>query len=151
MCMKKISIKPALLFLVFVTLLSSCNKTASESSSTTFITKGSWKFSAATANGVDASAAITACYKDNIITFSTNGTAMIDEGATVCSPSVAGNYTWNFQNNETKLSISGSIIPGGNGTFNIVALNETTLILSQETTLIPAPVPVTLTITFVHP
>jgi hypothetical protein len=149
--MKKGSLKLALFLSLLVALFSSCSKSSSGSSGTTLITKGSWKFSAATVAGADASSQIPACYKDNIITFVADGTATINEGATVCSPSTAGTYTWSFQNNETKLNMSGNLIPGGNGNFNIVALNETTLSLSQETTLIPSPTPLTITITFVHP
>lgn len=149
--MQKTLSKFILFILLGAFIWSSCTKNGTSSlSKTTLITTGSWKFSTATVAGVDASSQIPACYKDNIITFVSNGTATINEGTTVCSPSTAGAYTWSFQNNETKLNMSGNLIPGGNGNFTIVALNETTLSLSQETTLIPSPTPLTITITFIH-
>src|SRR6478736_2227878 len=48
---------------------------------TELITKSSWKFSSAKASGIDVTAQIPACFKDNTITFVASGTGTISEGA----------------------------------------------------------------------
>jgi hypothetical protein len=145
------------LLLLFVPLcfcamiLGGCKK-SSPITNTTLITKDKWKFSAAAVAGVgDVTNQIPVCYRDNITTFFSDGSGTIDEGGNVCSPPTTGIFSWSFQSNETILSMTNNLIPGGTGTFNIVTLNETTLELSQETSLIPSPTPLVISITFVHP
>ncbi len=139
--------------LIVPTLLLACDKSESPNPSgktkTELLTQASWKFSAATAGGQDASSFIDDCYKDNILTFSTNGTGIVNESANVCSPSTAGSFTWSFQSNETDLSISATLFPGGAGTFDIVTLTETNLVLAQDMTFPPFPT-TNVQVTFVH-
>lgn len=119
-------------------------------SKTELISQQSWKFSAATANGIDISASIDDCYKDNIITFNASGgTGNVSEAAIVCNPSTAGNFTWSFQNGENELQVSTSLFAGGSGNFDIITLNETTLVLAQDMTIPPFPT-TNVRITFVH-
>lgn len=116
---------------------------------TDHLTSAPWKFDHATAMSIDISAQISACLKDNIATFASNGNVVLDESTTVCSPSYAGTYTWSFQSSETVLHISGIIFPGGTNDFTIVTLNETNLVVSQVMTIAPYP-PTNVEVTFKH-
>lgn len=116
---------------------------------TELLTQGTWKYSAATAGGVDASSFIDDCYKDNTLTFNTNGTGMVNESANVCSPSTAGAFDWSFQSGETDLSFSTSIFPAGTGTFDIITLSDTKLVIAQDMTFPPFP-STNVQVTFIH-
>lgn len=149
--MKRIILTSFLLSSLSIVIFTGCKKSSQPVTRTSLLTKDTWKFSGATASGLDVSSQIPVCYKDNIIDFMSNGTGTIDEAANVCSPSTATTFGWNFETNETILSMTTNIIPGGTGDFAIDELTETTLKLSQETSLIPAPSPLTIVVTFVHP
>jgi hypothetical protein len=117
---------------------------------TELITQGSWKFGAAFIGAVDVSGSIQACQKDNILTFLAAGTGTVDEGPTKCN---AGDpqtipFTWSFQSGETVLNISATLFTGGSNVFNIVALNESQLVLSQTITV--SGTPQNVTVTFLH-
>lgn len=117
---------------------------------TQLITQSTWRFSAATVGGADVSAFLQACQKDNILTFASNGTGIVDEGPLKCN---AGDpqtnpFTWNFLNNETQLFISATLFSGGSSTFNIVTLSETQLVVSQNITVGGSPQ--NAVVTFVH-
>jgi hypothetical protein len=113
---------------------------------TELITKSSWKFSTALAGSTDVSnAPQLACFKDNIITFSTNLTGNINEGTNICSPTTAGSFTWNFASSETILHISTVLITGGINDFTLVSLTETQLVVSQNYPSIGV-----ITVTFIH-
>lgn len=149
--------KKSLARLTAILLLSlpffACSKDDDENPSgktkTELISQSTWKFSGATAGGTDASSFIDACYKDNILTFNANGTGNVNESVIVCSPSTAGTFTWTFQSGETDLNVSASLFPGGAGTFDIVTLSETTLVIAQDMTFPPFPT-TNVQITFVH-
>ena len=149
--MKKYNLPFLTLFFVLL-LSSSCSKSKnSTSSNDTNIKKGSWKIQAASADGTDILSLIPACVLDNEITFQAGGIGVVEEKSNVCTPSNESNFLWSFKNNEAQLSMTASIIPGGTGDFTIVTLNAATLVLSQQSSLIPSPTPVTVTVTLVHP
>ncbi|HMT73857.1 MAG TPA: lipocalin family protein [Chitinophagaceae bacterium] len=133
---------PLYISLLMLLITAACQKEDEEDTltKTELIVSSGWKFDKATA-GVygDISAYIDACYKDNVITFSTGGTGTVNEATVVCAPSTAGSFTWSFTNNETTLNTSSALFPGGAGNFTIVSLNETNLVLSMPFT-IPPPV-----------
>jgi len=113
---------------------------------TELISQGTWKFSTAFAGSTDVSnAPQLACFKDNIITFSTNLTGNINEGTNICSPTTAGSFTWNFASSETILHISTVLITGGSNDFTLVSLTATQLVVSQNYPPIG-----TVTVTFIH-
>ena len=152
MFMKKLLL--SLLTLTVMVSLFSCDKDNGgdnpDKTKTELLSQQSWKFSSATAGGTDVSAFVDDCYKDNIITFSASGgTGNVNEGANVCSPTTAGAFTWSFQSGETELQISASLFPGGSGNFEVISLNETTLVIAQDLTIAPAP-PTNVRITLVH-
>ena len=132
-------------------LFSNCNKDEdAPPTNTDHITKSSWKFSSAKAGGIDVTAQVPACFKDNTITFAINGTGTITEGATVCTPASPSTFTWTFQNNGSQINLSTPLVSGGSGTFTIVRLDETTMVVSQSMTIPPAPAPVIVELTFIH-
>lgn len=95
---------------------------------------------------------IAPCQTDNVLTFATNGTGMVDEGPTKCNagdPQTTA-FNWNFLNNETVLNISTSILAGIGGEFKIIALTKTEMKLSKSITIPSSPSPVTVIVSFVH-
>ena len=137
--------------LFFATLsFSSCDKTdEAPPTNTDHITKSSWKFSSAKASGIDVTAQVPACFKDNVMTFAINGTGTISEGANVCASPAPSTFTWTFQNNGTQINLSTPIVSGGSGLFTIVLLNDATLTVSQTMTIAPNP-PTNVELTFIH-
>jgi lipocalin-like protein len=138
--------------LMLVVLMSgNCSKDDTPpATKTEMISSSNWKFEKATAGGFDITAQVDACIKDNTISFSANGTGTIAEGPIVCIPPTASTFNWSFQTNETVLSLSTPLITGGSGNFNIVTLNQTNLVISQDMIIPPNPTAVTVVITFKH-
>ncbi|OJY92140.1 MAG: hypothetical protein BGP13_08205 [Sphingobacteriales bacterium 40-81] len=96
----------------------SCKK-EDKKSKTELLTAGSWKIKTLTvkngATTVDLLALQQECYKDNLYTFKTDNTLIIDEGAKKCDEEDDQSYTttWSFTDNETKIVMegeSGSIV-----------------------------------------
>jgi len=141
----------ALVLLLISLSLAACEKSStSAKTKTELITQSSWKFDNASAAGFgDISSFIPDCFKDNTIVFVSGGTGSISEEANICSPSSAGNFTWEFQNNETVLHLSTALIAGGSGDFNLESLTETNLVVSQTMTIPPYPA-TSVTLTFKH-
>lgn len=134
-------------------LLAACGKDpVAVKTKTQLISQSSWKFEKATASGLGdiSTHPLIACYADNVITFSSNLSGTISEGAVVCTSPAPASFTWSFQSNETVLRFSFNLLPGGSPDFNIIALNETNLILSQQVTLPGIPIPTTVEVTFKH-
>ena len=132
-------------------LTTSCNKNDSPApTNTDYIIKATWKFDKAMSGGSDVSGFVNSCYKDNIMTFQANGNGIFDEGATKCNsgdPQTI-NYTWNFTNNGAILNITGNVVAGQSGSFSVITLNDTQLVL--QTTISTPSGPVTGQIYFKH-
>ena len=147
--------KKQLLFLLSLTafLLISCEEDnpPTPKTKTQLLTQGTWRFSAATANGSDASGFLQACQKDNIYTFVSGGTGTVDEGASKCNASdpQTSSLTWNFASGETILHISAPFFSGSGNDFTLVALTETQLKISFAYSPPGGPV-VLIEATFVH-
>ncbi len=128
-----------LLFFSVVTF-TACEKNNDDNqpkTKTELISRANWKLASATVSGVDVTASIPGCQKDNTLAFAANGSGTSDEGATKCSSTdpQSSTFTWSFQNNETTLFISSPILSGGGNTFNIMSLTESELVLSQNVTI----------------
>jgi len=149
--MKKFILTPIFSLTMVLFVLTSCDKDGDNTpakTKTELMTNGTWKFQSATAAGFDISSAPQlACFIDNTITFSSVTAGNISEGAVICAPSTAGNFTWGFANGETEIQFSAPLIPGSSSTFTIVSLTETNLVLSQSVNLPP---PTVVTVTFKH-
>ncbi len=125
------------LIFIFVSV-SSCKKSStSGKTKTQLLTQSNWVFSNAIVNGLDISGFLQSCQTDNILTFSANGSGVLDEGATKCNSNdpQTRSFTWSFMSNETTLHISDTLFAGGNNDFHIVALSETQLGVSQNITV----------------
>ena len=127
----------------------SCSDKTPPPSNTDHITRSSWKFSSAKASGVDVTAQVPACFKDNTMIFVANGTGTISEGTNICASPAPATFTWVFQNNGTELRLSTPIVAGGSGVFTIVLLNDINLVVAQTMTIAPNP-PTTVELTFIH-
>lgn len=115
-----------------------------------FLTLNTWKFDNAKVGSTDVSALIQACQKDNIVTFSSDFTGLLDEGATKCNSSDPQTtpFTWSFMSNETILHVSTVLFTGGASDFTIVSLSSTQLVLSQQINI--SGTMQTVVVTFVH-
>lgn len=148
-----------LLQLSFIALalifISGCGKDkddpAPAKTKTELITTGSWKFQSASSSlaGDISSYPQLACYTDNTMTFATNLSGTIAEGANVCTSPAPATFTWSFQTSETILHLSFTLFAGGSPDFTIVSINETNLVLSQSVTFPGFPAQV-ITVTFKH-
>ena len=146
--MNKLIFFAVICFLTFSFL--SCDKNDNPPpSDTDHITKSSWKFSSAKAGGIDVTAQVPACFKDNTMLFLANGSGSINEGTNVCAPPSPASFTWTFQNNGNEINMSTPLVSGGSGVFTIVRLDETNLVVSQTMTIAPNP-PTNVELTFIH-
>jgi len=137
--------------LISILFFVACKKSSSHpKTNTDFLTQSSWKFDHATVNGVDVSPLLKPCQTDNVLTFSSNGSGTLDEGATKCDSTAAQTdpFNWSFASNETVLHVSTVFFTGGSSDFTIVTLNDTQLILSQQITVSGATEPAV--VTFKH-
>ena len=74
---------------------------------------------------------VSACEKDDLTKFNTNGTWATTDAGVACSPTSAESGTWAFMNNETQMRlISGTGTDADTTMFNILTLNATTLKMS---------------------
>ncbi|WP_157547657.1 hypothetical protein [Hymenobacter sp. DG25A] len=158
-----IRIKP--IFRLFIALLfvgsfTACKKDNDDNkpkTKTELLTAKNWRLSAAVGSltsgsstySQDIFADMEPCQKDDFEKFSTDKTAILDQGATKCDDMASDPQTqkvaWNFESDETKLKIS-EIGGGDSYTVDLVELTATTMIqkytekevdpdTGQETTL----------------
>jgi hypothetical protein len=135
-------------------IVSSCGKDDDPivvKTKTQLLTQSSWKFKSAFVGTTDYSGFLQTCQKDNILTFSSNGSGNIDEGLTKCNGADPQNtlFTWNFQTNETILFISTPLFTNGSSTFDLISVSETELVVSQFFNPPAGPSP-TVVLTFNH-
>jgi hypothetical protein len=120
------------LFFIIGCQKESDNTTTPAPTKTELITKSSWSFDKATSGGIDISGSVPACYKDNVVTFTsaTNGTVA---NTIVCTPTdnTPPTFTWSWQNSETIVRLSAPLFPGGTGDFNLISLTATALVVEQ--------------------
>ena len=145
-------------FLLVVILSIGCSKNSENDLRTKkdALTTRTWRFSSATFPDVPyymSNNVLPSCYTDNIITFSRDGSGIIDESSYVCPTSNAGSFTWQLSKNAEKLTTSVKLIPGGSNEFRLKSVNDTTLVIAQNDVAIPGIVlpPVDIEVTFVHP
>ena len=154
--MKNTFTRTSTIILVCSLLFGACKKnhdkdnTPAQKTKTELISTGSWKFSAATYNGINAAPFLQACQKDNILTFTSTGNGTLDESTLKCNSvdPATSPFTWNFASNETILHVSSVLFTGGNNDFTILEISETTLKGSQVIEI--SGNPATVVVTFVH-
>jgi hypothetical protein len=77
------------------------------------------------------------CELDNTITFAKDSTGVFDEGALKCDPADAQTIplTWQFKENDKVINIQGDLPGEMKGDINILALTNTSFVLSKNVTL----------------
>jgi len=121
---------------IFVILTISCNKNKEDSnlSKKDLLASGTWKLTAVVAdedgNGsyeTDRFASFLDCYKDNYITFRSNGELELNEGLTKCDPGDPQTATasWQLTQNETHLIF-------GSDEYTLEELTASTLKWKEE-------------------
>ena len=127
--------KKILVFSIILIALYSCkkddNKPATKSD---YLTSGSWIVTAAATDDdgdgtyeTDEYADFEPCYKDNVWTFNTNGSVVMDEATTKCDPSDSQVITsqWHLADNETSLIL-------GSDSYSIVQLDANQIVLKLD-------------------
>jgi hypothetical protein len=153
------SLKISLALLTCMVLSVSCSKKdkVEEMTKTAIITTSSWRYDTA---GIDLNGdgtgetaippgILESCDTDNIITFKSDKTGTVDEGATKCSSSDPQSvpFTWELINNENEINFNTAIFVGVSGVAKIVELTPTKFVLSKRIDMQGIPLPVTAVIT----
>lgn len=149
--MKKILLIPATALVV----LFACGKDdeGTAGGNMQVITSSSWKYDTA---GIDADGngeidsplpggLIQNCDRDNTIKFNSDGTGVVDEGASKCNANnpQTSNFTWSFNNAQNEINFSDTVFNGLTGAVQIRALTNTSLVLSKNVNVgLPILVPV---------
>jgi hypothetical protein len=126
---------------LFAMPFTGCKKSNSKSR-TELLSQATWKYDNAgldaDRNGtVDAplpAGFLQACDMDNTLTFRSDGTGIVDEGATKCistNPQTAP-FTWSFKDNEQTITFSNAVFGGLNGDVKVKTINENQLELHKE-------------------
>ena len=94
--------------LAFLTI-SSCKKEEEKKSKTDYLTSSPWKIKSIVVNGIDGTAFIEACSKDDTQKYNVGGTGLFSEGATKCDPADPQTeaFAWAFAAGESQLVIDG--------------------------------------------
>jgi hypothetical protein len=104
-------IKIVLIAGIFIMVLGGCKKSTAPpaaKTNTDLLTQKTWKCIKVEKGGVDYTGLVPSCIIDNITTFVSSGTGIVDEGATKCSDTDPQQqpFTWVFQSNETVLVVT---------------------------------------------
>lgn len=120
----------------------SCKKGGGAKSKTQLITQSSWKFDNAALdvdrNGTPDSPVppgfLQSCDTDNTLTFKSDNTGVVDEGASKCDPTGPQTiaFTWAFKNGEQTITLSNVAFGGLNGDVTVKTLNDTQLELHKD-------------------
>ncbi len=113
--------------LAFLTI-SSCKKDEEKKSKTDYLTSSPWKIKSTVVNGIDGTAFIPACTKDDTQKYNVGGTGLFSEGATKCDPADPQTeaFAWSFAASESQL-----IIDGETAIINTLDANTLALQLSD--------------------
>ncbi len=107
-------------------------------SKTVLLTQSIWKLQSVSVDlnkdgtgDADATSYFQSCDLDNTYNFKTDGTGIMDEGATICDSADPQTqpFTWTFTTNETILSGNFKF---SNGDATLISLNDTNLVVSYD-------------------
>ena len=156
--------KIAAFFLLGIFVLGSCKKKDSPITKTQLLNQTPWIYNSA---GIDQdrngtvdyplpSTSLQPCMIDNTYIFNTNGTGVINEGATKCDAAApqTSPFSWSFADNETNINLQSTALFGLGGKFKVLELSATAFNMSKDTTLmlpgIPLPMNVGIIINLKH-
>lgn len=152
---KKISKKFYLIIAGSILLIASCSKSGSTPTTTKtksdYIASSTWKYSQA---GIDAdgngtidqpapSSLVMPCLTDNTLTFKSDKSGSIDEGASKCdasTPQVAP-FTWTLTSSDT-LTLSTPLLTGFGNSAKVREVTDSRLVLSNTVSYSGFPVPI---------
>lgn len=125
-------------FIMLALATTSCKKSSTPGKSAAeLLTQKTWLYQTsgidADRNGtIDTADDTDDCEKDNSFTFNTNGSGVMDEGATKCDSGdpQTENFSWVLSNNNTQLALTGGTNTTMSGT--IQTLSETALTVYQD-------------------
>ena len=140
--------------------LAACSKSSSKKSKTEFISTSTWKFSQAGLDNnndgtIDVAAPaslVEACLTDNLVTFKSDKTGVVDEGATKCSSTdpQTNTFTWSLSADESQITFSGALIAGISGDAKIIEVTDSRFVLSKPLAISGFPLPVPIVVILVH-
>lgn len=152
------SIITILLGIALVSIVA-CSKKSSGTSRTELVTKATWRYEN---SGLDVNkdgfidtslppGYVENCDKDNTLTFKSDGTGIMDEGASKCDPGnpQSSPFTWTFKNGETVINFPSVVLSGISGDVTILKLTDTELDISKEVN-IGSPTTVNVIVEFKH-
>ena len=138
--------KPFLYSLLLISFTEiACDKTSTDPSGRLRILEsGKWQFTASfstvkvgdSTEIVDLLATLPDCTKDNYFIFQSDGTLIVDEGATKCNdsdPQTTTSGTWQLMNGATQLQFTDEVFGFGNVTANISQIDNSILQISYAT------------------
>ena len=141
-------------------ILAACSKKTEEVTKTVLLTTSTWKFSEA---GIDPdgdgkidqglpAGTLASCQTDFVLSFKSDKTGTLDEGATKCSTADPQStpFTWELNSDNTKITFSANILAGFGGDTKLVELSATRMVLNKSLTVPGIPFPVGATIILVH-
>jgi hypothetical protein len=160
---RKISQLTNLVIAGSILFASGCSKNSSSTAVKTksdILVSSTWKFSTA---GVDQdnngtidvplpAGTIESCITDNTITFKSDKTGVIDEGATKCDATApqTSAFTWALSNNDTQLTVSTPILSVFGNDAKVIELSDTKFVLSKTVTVSGIPIPLPVIVVLVH-
>jgi hypothetical protein len=138
--MKTILLK-SLAFSFLVISVASCKKSDSAPAAktkTVLLTQNTWKVQTVSVDlnkdgtgDADATSYFQSCDLDNIYTFKTDNTGILDEGAAKCNPDnpQTTGFNWIFKSSETILN---GVFTSTTGDATILSINDTNLVVSYD-------------------
>ena len=141
-------------------LLTECKKSDNNSARSKLLIGGAWKYKEASVdldnNGTGETplptGTLQSCDLDNTVTFRTDTSGVVDEGATKCDATYPQTnpfkYTYNTSTNT--LNFSTAILAGISGDVKVLDISATQLKLSKVLTVTGSPIPLTVVVTLVH-
>lgn len=141
--MKQVFLAASLLLIAFSF---ACKKSGGSGpkSKTELLTQASWKYENAaldldgngTADAPLPTGILEACDLDNTITFNSNGSGVVDEGATKCNGAdpQSAPFNWSFKNNEQVITFTNMTFAGLDGDVTVKNITETQLEMHKAVT-----------------
>jgi len=130
------------LLMICALLFSDCKKSSSGQSATQLLTSAAWKYDT---GGLDIDkngsvdtpfppGFIKSCETDNTLTFKSDGTGTVDEGATKCNSTdpQTSPFTWSFKNNNTIINFPDTLFGTLGGDVKVNSLTSSKLELQKE-------------------
>lgn len=128
--------------IVMIIFLTACSKDEQPNQKTKreLLVQAPWKFKSASIGGTPYTS-FASCQTDNILSFNTSGSGIVDEGAAKCNGGdpQTNPFTWSFQNAEGEIQFSSPLFTNGGTTVTIISLTETELAVSMPVST-PGPI-----------